>query len=173
MIESFPNSTRRISFGQIEITDAGFIVELMNSPEWIQHIGDRHIYHREVAVEYIRDVLIPMYKKNKGLWRISLHSGEPIGMCGLVQRDYLDYPDIGFAILPTYFRQGLMYEACFSVVEYFESCFENTPLGGITSEDNIASQKLLEKLGLHYEKQITHNGETSRLYIRPASPNHE
>ena len=124
---------------------SAFIIELLNEPDFIKHIGDKNVRTTEDAIQYM--TLGPLACQNKHnfcLMLVCLMSGEPIGMCGLLKRDTLPAPDLGYAFLEKYYRQGYAEESCTAVLKFFHTI---RPLYAITSQQNIASQNLLSKLG--------------------------
>ena len=100
--------TERLRLREFTLSDANFVQQLVNTPSWIQFIGDRNIRTLEASQEYIQNNLQKSYEKNGyGLWLMQLkETSKPIGMCGLVNRQSLENVDIGFALLPTYERNG-------------------------------------------------------------------
>jgi ribosomal-protein-alanine N-acetyltransferase len=87
---------------RFNLNDDAFILELLNTPAWKQFIGDRNINTREDAVSYILNGPLASYDNyGYGAWLVILKDiQQPIGMCGLFKRDYLDKPDLGFAFYP-------------------------------------------------------------------------
>jgi RimJ/RimL family protein N-acetyltransferase len=77
-----------------------------------------------------------------------------IGICGVLQRDTLPHPDIGFAFLPAYRNKGYAYEASAAVLEHARKNLGIERVLAITTPDNDASAKLLAKLGLRLDKLI-------------------
>lgn len=130
-------------------TDTAFFIELMNTKGWIEHIGDRNIKSNLDALGYIQKSLIHSYVTNGfGLYLICLNeSNKPIGMCGLVKRDTLDLPDLGFAILPKYGGFGYVTEASQLTIKFAKETLQLNEILAITSPANIRSQNLLERLG--------------------------
>lgn len=100
--------TERVRLREFTLSDADFVQQLVNTPSWIQFIGDRNIRTLEASQEYIQNNLQKSYKKNGfGLWLMQLkETSKSIGMCGLVNRETLGNVDIGFALLPMYERNG-------------------------------------------------------------------
>ncbi|MEX0315825.1 MAG: GNAT family N-acetyltransferase [Allomuricauda sp.] len=143
--------TDRLLICEAEIKDSKFFKQLLNSPNWLEHIGDRGIKTEKHAIGYIKSNLIASYKKNGyGLFKMCLRESlHPIGICGFVKRDYLDSPDIGFAILPQFEGKGYTYEACISLLDYGKHHLKLNPIFGITTTENIKSQHLLTKIGLN------------------------
>lgn len=141
-------ATKRLYIRNLEIDDADFILKLLNSPSWLQYIGDRHVSSRADAVHYITQSPTSSYGRTRfGLKAVLLKATQTaIGLCGLIQRDYLRHPDLGFAFLPTYSRQGYGYESSSATIHQTGA---PRPLYAITSTDNTASRALLNKLGFH------------------------
>ena len=78
----------------------------------------------------------------------------PIGVCGLLYRESIDVTDVGFAILSPYRRRGYAYEAARAVMSYGQVTLGIDRIVALTSEENHASIRVLEKLGLSFEKII-------------------
>jgi len=112
--------TERLSIEEANLDDAPFIFELLNSPKWIEFIGNRNVKTLEDAENYIKRLLLDSYEKNNyGLFKMVLKTNQKaIGICGLVNRPTLDHPDIGFAVLPKYERKGYTIEAALATMEY-------------------------------------------------------
>ena len=77
-----------------------------------------------------------------------------IGTCGLVKRDELEYVDIGFSLLPNYEGKGYGFEASSEIIKLAKDQFKLKKITAITLPTNTNSIKLLEKLGLSYEKRV-------------------
>lgn len=160
--------TSRLIIEEAVLEDAPFIFKLLNSPNWIEYIGNRGIKDQDDAKAYIRDSLIGSYRSNGfGLYKVSLKSNEsPIGICGLLQRDFLDHPDIGFATLPEFEGQGYTFEAAHAIVDHSIEKMGYSTILAITSPKNIKSQNLLSKLGLTKVDSLVsgNNDEVTLLY---------
>jgi len=148
--------TQRLILRQLTEADAEFIYELLNEPSWIQYIGDRHIHTLEDARAYIRNGPAASYKKNGfGLYLIALkETQEPIGMCGLIRREGLDDVDIGYALLPRFWSKGYAVEAAQAVKEYARDVIGLKRLVAIVDPTNEPSIRVLERVGLRYEKMV-------------------
>lgn len=159
--------TERLSIEEVGLEDALFIFEILNSPKWIEFIGNRNVKTLEDAENYIKRLLLDSYEKNDyGLFKMVLQSEQKaIGICGLVNRPSLDHPDIGFAILPNYERKGYTKEAALATMEYAKSELGFKTILGITSEKNIASQNLLEKIGLSLIDRNKRLGEGDEVML--------
>ncbi len=167
MVTNILLETERLILREAELTDHEFFLNLLNTPKWKQYIGDRGIKTNEDSKIYIQDRLIKNYRANGfGFYvMVSKESESPIGICGFVKRDFLEYQDFGFALLPAYERQGYTYEASLPTLKYGESDLSFTTILAITSKDNIASQKLLEKLGFESKSTIIEPSSNEELSL--------
>ena len=148
--------TERLRIRQLSVADAGFILELLNEPSFIQNIGDRNVRTLEDARAYILNGPVVSYAKNGfGLSLVILkETDEPIGMCGLIKRDELEDVDIGYAFLPRYWSKGYAIESTLGMKAYAKDVIKLKRLVGIVDPANEGSIRVLEKTGLTYEKMI-------------------
>ncbi|WP_155590054.1 GNAT family N-acetyltransferase [Lysinibacillus cavernae] len=148
--------------------DAKFILELVNDPSWIQFIGDRGVKTVEEASSYIENGPIRMYEQfGFCLYLVEKKEDQtPIGICGFVKRESLEDVDIGFAFLPDYWGKGYAYEAASAVLAYGIDTLGLNRIVAITTQDNHASAKLLERIGLQFEGllQFSNDPEDLRLF---------
>ena len=149
--------TQRLRIRPLTLKDEAFILKLLNTPSWLRFIGDRQVHTREDARKYLLKGPMASYRIWKfGLYRVSLkETDEPLGMCGLLKRPVLDYPDLGYALLPTYERKGFTTEAARAVLEDAHSRLDLSQVLAITDLDNVASIRVLEKLGFVFQKTTT------------------
>lgn len=148
--------TDRLALRLMSTDDAEFILQLVNEPSWLRYIGDRGVRTLEDARAYIVNGPVEMYARlGFGFYIIELKEGGiPIGICGLVKREYLDDVDLGYALLPQYWARGYAYEAASATLAYGLGELGMKRIVAITSPDNHRSAKLLEKLGLRYERMV-------------------
>ncbi len=161
--------TDRLILRRLTADDAPFILELVNDPDWLRFIGDRGVRTLDDAREYIRKGPVTSYSQNGfGLYAIQpKEGGSPIGICGLVKRDFLEDVDIGFALLPAFRGKGFAREAARATLTYARQVVGLDRIVAITSRDNEASGRLLEDIGLRFEKMIRISSDTPedvRLY---------
>lgn len=159
--------TERLRLRPFTLTDTLFIVELVNSPGWIKYIGDRNIRTELQARQYLKNGPLKSYQVNGfGLSMVeSKIDGIPIGMCGILKRDHLDTPDIGFAFLPAFMGKGFAFEIASAILTYAEDILEIPSISGVTVASNISSVKLLEKIGMKFIRTITFPNETKELLL--------
>jgi RimJ/RimL family protein N-acetyltransferase len=146
--------TNRLLLREFTLDDTPFIIELLNSPGWIEFIGDRNVKTEEQAKLYLQNGPLKSYKENGfGLSMVQLKDGNtPIGMCGIIRRHNLDGTDIGFAFLPEFISKGYGYEIAWAVLKHAKAVLQLPTILAITVPHNRASIKLLEKIGLKFVK---------------------
>ena len=159
--------TERLTLREFDLSDAKFTLQLLNTPAWLKFIGDKNVHNNQEAEGYLTNGPITSYKKNGfGLWLVSLkESNKAIGMCGLIKRDYLEEIDIGFALMPEYEGLGYGLEMAKATMSYSRKILRIDKVVAITNENNSASIKLLNKIGLQLEKTVeTPENETVLLF---------
>ncbi|QNA90739.1 GNAT family N-acetyltransferase [Massilia sp. Dwa41.01b] len=148
-------STPRLRLRRMRVDDAPFMLALLNDPSWHRFIGDRGIRTLEGAVDYIVNGPLAMVARlGFGFDVVELAGGGcPIGVCGLAKRDFLDDVDIGYAFLPQYWGSGYAHEAAQAVLAHARQLGLRRVVATVRP-DNAASIRLLEKLGLRYERRL-------------------
>ena len=148
--------TERLILRKLTTEDAEFMFELLNDPSFIRNIGDRHIRTLDDACAYILNGPVKSYEKNGfGLYLIVLkETHESIGMCGLIRRETLEDVDIGYALLPRFWSKGYAIEAARAAKAYAKDVVGLKRIVAIVDPANEPSIRVLEKLGLRYEKMV-------------------
>ena len=159
--------TERLHLRQFSADDAEFILQLVNEPSFIQNIGDRGVRTLEDARAYILNGPVASYAKNDfGLYLVMLkETKESIGMCGLIKRDTLDDVDIGYAFLPKFWGRGYAVEAAQAVKNYAKDVIGLKRLVAITNPDNEGSIRVLEKIGLRFERMVRLSADDIELKL--------
>jgi RimJ/RimL family protein N-acetyltransferase len=164
--------TERLVLRPVALQDARFMLELMNQPSYHRFIGDRGVRDTAGALDYIQTRYIDSYQKNGfGLWAVVVKGKEeegPVGVCGLVKREHLVDPDLGFAFLPAYWSKGYAREAAQAALLFASENLRLKQVLAVTSLDNEASIRLLEKVGFQFKEmtQFPGDSETLRLFER-------
>ena len=145
--------TERLILRRFTTDDAQFILTLVNEPSFLRYIGDKQVRNLEDARQYLLNGPVASYERNGfGLCLVELtESHTPIGMCGLIKREELHDPDIGFAFLPDFWNKGFAFEAAAAVLNEARERLRLQCILAITSLDNEASIKLLQRLGFTFE----------------------
>lgn len=163
-----PAQGERLSLRRLTEADAEFYCRLVNDPDWLRNIGSRNLPTPAAAAEFIRTRTLPGYEAlGFGMYLVeSKADGTPLGLAGLVKRDHLPEPDLGFAFLPEHRGKGYALEAARLVVDYARGTLDIGRLLAIVSPGNAPSSRLLEKLGFKLEglRPVGQKGEDLLVY---------
>jgi RimJ/RimL family protein N-acetyltransferase len=160
------------------------MLRLLNEPSFLANIGDRGVRTLDDARRYLAERLIASYETHGyGLWIVEprapsrAESGaeagarQILGICGLVRRDTLPGPDLGFAFLPEFWSQGFARESAAAVRDHAFAALGLTRLLAIVNPANAPSIRLLESLGFRRAPaDETEPGATLLFTLEPAAP---
>lgn len=163
-IASFLLQSERLTLRLISQDAAAFMLTLVNTPGWLQFVGDRNVHNEIAAKRFIQTWALDRYKTfGYGPYMMQLKdTQELIGICGLFKRDYLEFPDLGFAVMPDYSSKGLAQEASKAVIQYAFEELKIPKLYAITSQKNVNSAKLLTRLG--FSEISPFNGSNDKTF---------
>jgi len=148
--------TARLVIRPFNLDDAEFIVRLLNEESFLRCIGDKQVRTNNDAEAYLANGPIASYEKyGFGLSMVQLQGcATPIGMCGILKRPELDWPDLGYAFLPEFCGKGYAYEAAAAVLQAGIKQHGLTKVLAVTLPNNLSSNKLLTKLGFRLKDSI-------------------
>jgi RimJ/RimL family protein N-acetyltransferase len=157
-------TTERLHIELLSFNDNSFILELVNTPGWLEFIGNRNVYTTLDTQKYIQKILD---NKDYTYWVVKRNEDNlSIGLISLIKRDYLEYHDIGFAFLPSYTNLGYAYEATNEIINNISQDKNYKILLATTLLTNNKSIKLLSRLGFVFDKVIKVQDEKLNLYKR-------
>jgi RimJ/RimL family protein N-acetyltransferase len=159
--------TPRVTLRELDFGDDAFILELLNEPGFMRYIGDKGVRTLADAREYLLKGPMDSYARNGfGLYAVCLQDAVPVGICGLVQREGLGDPDVGFAFLARYWSKGYAVESAAAVLAHARRALNLDRIVAITSPDNSPSIAVLEKIGLKFERMIrlVDDGQELKLF---------
>jgi len=138
------------------LDDADFILELVNTPKWLQHIGKRDVNNLEDARLYLEQKVIPNYHtQGFGFYIMETISDQKrVGNCGITYRTGMNHADIGYSLLPQYEGMGYAFEAAQAILNHGFEIHGLKVIEAIVTRGNERSQHLLGKLGMTYKKMI-------------------
>jgi ribosomal-protein-alanine N-acetyltransferase len=148
--------TERLSLREVELTDAPFMLELLNSPGFLENIGDRGVRDEDQARAYIEERVLGSYRDHGfGMWlAVQKADGAPVGLAGLVRREGLETPDVGYAFIQKVWGRGYAQEAAAAVLAHAQGPMGIPKLAAITTPENFASMAVLRKIGFTYQGMI-------------------
>jgi ribosomal-protein-alanine N-acetyltransferase len=161
--------SQRLRLRHLTTADGEFILELLNEPDFIRNIGDRGVRTLDDALRYIVNGPMASYARHGfGLFAVELKDTSiPIGICGLLKRDYLQDVDIGFALLTSFRGAGYAFEAASATMRFGKEVLGLERIVAITAPDNEASIKVVRRLGLEFDRMIRVPDQTrdTRLFM--------
>ena len=159
--------TERLRLREFTLNDTHFIIELLNSPGWIQYIGERNVKTEEQAIAYLQNGPLKSYAENGyGLSMVEIkEDATPVGMCGILNRDTLETPDIGFAFLPAYNGKGYGFEIASATLAHAQTAWGIPKISAITLPANRRSIQLLEKIGLQLVRRFSFPDKEEELLL--------
>jgi ribosomal-protein-alanine N-acetyltransferase len=161
--------TARLRLRRLNSADAAFILELLSDPDFIANVGDRDVHGLEDAQRYIAEGPALSYERfGFGLYLVEdKDTRVALGLCGLLRRDSHPDVEIGFAFLPQARRRGYALEAAAATLQLGVHALGLTRVVALTAPDNTASIRILEHLGLRFERMVhfTADGRESRLFV--------
>jgi RimJ/RimL family protein N-acetyltransferase len=165
-------SSERLLLRELTHDDAGFVIELLNDPDFVRFIGDRGVRTEADARAYLDKGPIASYARHGfGLYAVVTRDAAQVtGICGLLRRDWLDEPDVGFAYLPRFRGRGYAGEAARAVLDDAAGRLGLARITAIVSPGNERSIRVLAKLGFRYERDARPPGENAdvRVFVWPA-----
>ncbi|MGL2966753.1 GNAT family N-acetyltransferase [Flavobacterium sp. XGLA_31] len=156
--------TERLILRELNMQDSKSFYELNLNPNVIKFTGDKAFKNLMEAENFLRNY--KEYEKNGyGRWAvIDKSSGKFVGWCGLKYNTEIDETDIGFRFFEEYWNQGFATESAKACLHYgFEKLNLKTIVGRAMAE-NSASIKVLEKLGMKYEKEFRFDEQKGLIY---------
>jgi ribosomal-protein-alanine N-acetyltransferase len=154
--------TPRLTLTPLTENNDAFMLELVNSPGWLQFIGDRKVATLADARAYIQKMNADPTIKYRV---VNISTGDiPVGVITVIQRDYLEFPDLGFAFLPGHQKSGYAFEASSAILNYLTKTLSHKSVLAITLPNNLTSIRLLEKLGFQFQREMSIKDESLHLY---------
>lgn len=159
--------TERLELRRFTADDAAFVLRLVNEPSFLRYIGDRGVRTLDDARRYIADGPVAGYERDgHGLMLVVRKAdGAEVGMCGVLKRDALPEPDIGFSFFPEHWSKGYALESARAVMRHARESLRLGRILAITTQDNEPSMRLLGKLGFRFERIMPFGTEQLRLFV--------
>jgi RimJ/RimL family protein N-acetyltransferase len=159
--------TPRLILRRFTEADAGLILALSSDPEIVRYVHEPTLKTEEQAKKILADIILPQYKNNLGRWAIHTKDDmDFIGWCGLKYRPELDEIDLGYRLVQKAWGKGIATEAARHALDFG---FKNLQLKLITGRahiKNIASYKVLEKIGMNFIGEGTVDDCPVRTYTK-------
>jgi len=159
--------TGRLRLREFTANDAAFVLRLVNEPAFLRYIGDRGVRTLDDARRYIADGPAASHARHgHGLMLVVRKDDSlEVGMCGVLRRDTLPDPDIGFSFLPEHWSQGYALESARAVMHHARETLGLGRILAVTTVDNDPSIRLLGRLGFRFERMVSLGSEELRLFV--------
>ena len=166
--------SERLTYTLYKETDSDFVIHVFNT-DFPGGGSDNGVWTQaDVKRLMVNLVLRPFdthgrFSKNPGVYIVHLGqtAWKPIGVINLSRRSSQIPPDLGFALLPEYQCQGYGSEAAKRLMHYWKDEFGIKKICGVTSHDDMASQKLLTKIGLKENGWVMFSGTRELAFTLP------
>jgi RimJ/RimL family protein N-acetyltransferase len=157
-------SSERLYFREFAIEDAEKLFLLNSDPEVIRYTGDAAFEDIKAA-----EVFIQAYDHYRlhgfGRWAVIRRSDDRfIGWCGLKFNED-DEIDIGFRFFREEWGKGYAGEAAQATLHYADQGLKIARIVGRAMPENIASVKVLEKLGFVFQEKRACHGMAGAHYF--------
>ena len=157
--------TQRLILRPFTLADVDALAALYADPDVMRFFEGTRSWEttrqrvEEIIEQYARtgvDFLATIYKEN----------GAFIGRCGLLWQviDGVQEVEVAYMLARPYWGQGLGTEAAQALKEHGFRDFGFRRLISIIDPGNIASIRVAQKNGMHYERDIEFEGHVCRLY---------
>lgn len=155
--------TERFYLRELKTTDANMFYSLNLDPEVTRYTGDTAFHSISEAMDFL-DSYDHYEKHGFGRWAVvSKEDGDSWGWCGLKQREN-GLIDMGYRLFQEKWGKGCATEVGTACVKH---AFETLKLEEIIAEaveENVASFRVMERLGFKYWKDGTDHGYKTNIY---------
>lgn len=153
--------TGRIILREFNKDDYQAVFDFSTNKEVQKYTGDSVLDSLDEAKEIITDIWFSDYKKyGYGRWAVVYKAeNKVIGFAGLKYLPEIDETDIGYRFLPEYWGKGIASEVSKEILKYGFETLKLERIVGIVMPENIASYRVLEKIGLDFYKFDSYDGQ--------------
>lgn len=157
--------TERLMLRRFTMSDAALLLELNSDPEVVKYVNEAPLKNEADAKAIIKDIILPQYANNLGRWAVHLKTNaEFIGWCGLKYVEANDEIDLGYRLMKTYWSKGYATESAAATLKYAHTKLNLPIVFGKAHIENIASHKVLEKIGMQFEKEDIEDNCPIKIY---------
>lgn len=155
--------TARLYLRQFTPNDLDDLYRIYSNSEVMKYIG-KGVRTRAETETAIYNILKHWEQNNFGMWAL-LHKidRKMIGRCGLCLLDKTPEIELGYTLDKVYWNQGLATEASFASLNYGFAILNLERIVAIARPENIASQRVMQKVGFKYENNARYY-ETDVVY---------
>jgi len=150
---------RPFTAGDLDVAHA-----MWAAPAMRRYLWDDVVIGRDVAAGVLRASAEDFATRGFGLWRVHERAtGELIGFCGCRTAGGPE-PELIYGVRPAWWGQGLAVEASTAVLDHVLVTLVHTDVMAATDPPNLASLRVMQKLGMAFERRATLNGLDTVFY---------
>lgn len=157
----------------LETRDVDNLHRVWTLPLVRKYLFDDHILPRVQVGAMVAESMDLFTKYGHGLWAVHLQ-GRPalIGFCGYWYFHEPPELQLIYGIEPSHWGQGLATEAAEAMLTYGLEDLELDRVVASANAPNLASVRVMEKLGMSFEKRVDIEGQETVYYARerPSPP---
>lgn len=147
--------TPRLRVQTWQLSDWPEFKPLAQNPEVMRFIGSGGTWDDARIQTWVQRQLDDQSRDGFCFWQLRLKTDHRlIGFCGLHRLESAGIIEIGWWILPELWGQGLASEVAAAVKEHALTILGIKQISAICHEDNLASERVMQKIGLQYERNL-------------------
>lgn len=159
--------TPRLILRQFTVDDASLIFLLNSNAEIVKYVHEPVLQTKAQAKNVLTNIILPQYKNKLGRWAVHTKSNmDFIGWCGLKLFPKTNEFDLGFRLLQSAWGMGYATEAAQNSLLYGFNTLNIKIITGSAHISNIASIKVLEKIGMNFLRTEVVDGYPVKLFIK-------
>ena len=165
--------TDRLLLRPLELSDAEAMFAMDKNPEVHKYLWQTPVQKVEEVIKVIHYVNEQYKRNNIGRFATILkETGEFIGWTGIkfvddhIENGNTNFYDYGYRLAEPFWGKGYAFEAASAVMHFGYDKLKLKRIVGLTSAGNMASVKVLNRLGLQFEKmvQMPSSADSIQLY---------
>lgn len=154
--------TARLRFRHLTLEDIDDLFRLYSDPEVMRYLLPRNIEQTQTS---LRKHIKQWLEYNFGMWAvIHKQSGKMIGRCGLGLLENTRQVELGYVLDKDFWHQGLATEASIETLKYGFCQIKLSQIVAIANPENIASVRVIQKVGMKYQKNAYYYGQDVVYY---------
>lgn len=157
--------TQRLYFRKFELDDLPQLIEQRSDPDMYRFLGGTRMQNPEALAKRIRFYMSCYDSHGFGMCPMfSKETDEMIGAAGLQPLEDTVEIEVGYSVIKPLWGRGIGTEAARGWMEFGFNDFGLDRIVAVAVVENAASRRIMEKLGMKYEKTEEHYGENCAFY---------
>lgn len=145
--------TPRLYLRQFRMDDLNDLSIIRSDPDVMRLIGTGEPQLKPGVKDVLDEMLASWKQRGFGRWAVILKEEDKlVGWCGLTLLEETPEIQIGYGIAKPYWARGFSTEAALASLRYGFETMKIDRIVGVAMAENIASRRVMEKIGMRYEK---------------------